>query len=435
MVLLTFTVPQADDFCYAASAHALGLVDGVAWFYEHWSGRLTASVLIMLPTELAGSDMGAAYRLVLGGIMAGLVGTCFVAVRQIWPDLRGAAWVAAGAGFAFTLIANQRAPRDLLYWLSASATYTLPLMAVILFAAVCYRSLRSGQASGAGTALWLFPIVWVGGMGAEPAGPLLAGIGVLTLVAHGFLGTRPGWPVWGVIAVAALATLLVAAAPGNEVRLAQADGRSVVEALLFGPVHFIAYLGLRVDSYGFLAWLVIVAVSAARAPVIPERALKIRLAWAVSGFLLGGTGVFILGVYGIGETVPPRAMNLVSGLGAILLTAAAVDVGAAYGSAVARRFPQISARAALTAAVVVLALSLQMVRAILDLSGPAQAYAATSEQWLAQFLDGAGTSVELEDLPNRPYHLFYESPAPEDSWVNRCIEDMYGVADVRRVVP
>ena len=388
----------------------------------------------MLPVGIGGADMGQAYRLVISGIMVALVGSCFVAVRQIWPGLRGAEWVAASAGFTFTLIANQRSPRDVLYWLSASATYTLPLIAVILSAAVFYRTLRLGRPAGVRTAVWLLPVVIVGGLGVEPAGPLLAGIGVLTLIAHGLQGTRPGWPLCAVVVVAVLATLLVAAAPGNSVRLSEGGGESTVSALLFGPVHFIAYLALRVDSYGFLAWLVIVSILSARTPAIPDRALKIRLAWAGGGFLLGGVGVFILGVYGLGETLPPRAMNLVSGLGAIMLTAAAVDFGAGYGPAVARRLPQISTRIALCSAVMVLALSLQMVRAVIDLSGPAQAYFSMSEQWMEQLMNSNGNVVELVDLPSRPYHLFQEAPALNDSWINRCLEDLYGASDVRRIL-
>ena len=351
-LLTSHAVPQADDFVYGAITRSEGLLGGVRQIYQDWSGRFFSNFLIMLPTAIA--DTTGADR-VLVGQMAGFVvfgllaALAFGTVRLLVPS--APLWCIGPASllFLYVLLSNARSVRDTLLWVPGIATYAVAgILGAGLY--VWLHSLAARSRPIPPEALiWLCPLMAVTAGANEFTGPALVIIVAASFGLRAGLAGRPRQP-WthAALALSALIGLaIVLAAPGNETRVAhQSAGGDPLETLIWGPIYFLNYLALRVDSPGLVGWLLVVALIVRRHDRRQESqpAGAPLLVWVpLAVFAAYGLLAFSAGVFGFGSLLPGRAQNQVHLTGMVLASVAVAEAVRVHGPALSdwrkRRLP------------------------------------------------------------------------------------------------
>lgn len=449
-LLIFHAVPQADDFVYGALVRQDGLWGGLSHIYAHWSGRVFSNALIMLPTAMSdatGIDRVLAGQ-IFGAVMLSLLAAlAYGALRSLarphgfWPP---EIWQTALGSllFLYVLLSNARSVRDTLLWVPGLATYAVPaIVGASLYVWLHDRAAR-GQQLPQTSLLWLCPILALTATANEFTGPALI---VIIAASYGIrlgLGAAQHQPrLHAAFALATLAGLaVVLAAPGNETRLAeQTAGGDPVETLVWGPIYFLNYLALRVDSPGLIGWLLLVALaSRSREPESPGSAPSASpiLVWTpLAVFLAIGVLAFSAGVYGFGSLLPGRAQNQVHLIGMVLATLAVAEAMRVYGPALSawrrRRAPSLDQRRLIALAIILIALSPQTSRAVYTLATGAAAFEAENRARLAALAHSADAAVQLPRWQHRPLLLVQEDLTPNPNhWINRGIADYFGLASV-----
>lgn len=446
-VLLIFqAVPQADDFFYGALALEHGLFGGIGEMYGRWSGRFLISFLIMLPTILADETGAMLIDLArIGGLLifGAISALAFYTARLLIPKAAGWPTGLAGLLFLYVVLANARSVRDTLYWVPGFAPYALPAVIGAALYAWLHAAAAEERRLAPGHLLWLCPLLAVTAGANEFTGPALVTIIAASIVLRAGLGGRPLQPlVHTALALPALAgTAIVLAAPGNDVRVAQqSTGGDPLETLVWGPIYFLNYLALRIDSPGLAGWLLLVALAVRGAERRAETPSPVRplLVWIpLTVFVVYGLLAFGAGVYGLGSLLPGRAQNQVHLTFMVLASLAAAEAARSYGPALSAwlkaRAPRLDRRRLALIAVVLIALSPQSWRAAYDLaSGEAAGFAAENRTRLAKLEESpARKKFLLPPWQHHPALLVQEDMAPDPlHWINLSIADYYGHAAV-----
>lgn len=212
--------PSMDDWSYGAAGRQ-GWWNAQQSMYLGWSGRIGATALISGWGQLGSPWFAAAvaYRCVIAGLFAALA-------YAIW-DISGALvdpgesqrrrWVALAIGAGW--LAAMPNPNEGLYWLAGAATYSAGTSLGIIAIACVLHARRMPE--GAGHWRWRTAVI---AAGAAPlfsevvAVLVVASLGVLVLA----IPARHRWRILAPIAAATLALVIVALAPGNDVRAAEA---------------------------------------------------------------------------------------------------------------------------------------------------------------------------------------------------------------------
>ena len=132
-----FSRYMADDFCTAAVARTLGLVQAEAYWYLGWSGRY-AYVLLVDIASLIGPGVVPVLPAVL--IVSWLAALAW-SLAQLRPWVRitaPAAMLLATVLVSATISAIPNLPQSL-YWRNSSLTYTAPLVLGSLLAGIALR--------------------------------------------------------------------------------------------------------------------------------------------------------------------------------------------------------------------------------------------------------------------------------------------------------
>jgi hypothetical protein len=441
--LLTLSaVPQADDFCYAIAAQAHGLWDGTLEFYGNWTGRFFSSLLIMLPSAMAGPD-GAALTAAVQGVslvmLLAVFGLALWTMRLLFPRWPWGLALLAAFVFLAAILGNIRSARDLLYWVSGHATYAIPaILSAGLYVwlhveAAARRRLSPPWLAG------LCPLVLLVSGANEFTGPGLALIAAAGMALRSRLGARPQPGFHGALILAACAGFaLVLAAPGNHARLEVAAGGDILETIVWAPIYFLNFAALRIDMPGFFGWLILVWLAAGLyqrrygrpgdgAPGLVFIPLAVLLAYGLTAFAAG--------VFGIGSILPARAQNQVLLTAMVLGTVAVAEAARLYGASLEawlrRRLPALTPGRLAAAGLLLLALSPQALQAWYTALVQAPVFEAEARGHLQQLAAAPRERVELEPLSAKPELLVQEwIQADPDHWVNRCVADYFGHGQV-----
>jgi hypothetical protein len=241
----TLTRFHGDDFCMAADAGQLGLGNMLAKWYASWTGRYS----FILGTGALGLGGPGLAGLLPGVVMAGwLVLLAWAAL----PLLRKAnfshpGWLASG-GAALALLTLFSSTPNLfqsLLWQDGMVNYTLPLVGLTALAGTVARAWTAvgstRLAAGAAFGLALVSGGFTESFAAMQAvlfGLLLAGLLLMDRATR-----RRMLPVAGAALLgAALAMILVAAAPGNQIRQAAVGERPGVARIVTFSARNAAYI-------------------------------------------------------------------------------------------------------------------------------------------------------------------------------------------------
>lgn len=442
VALAFFAAPQLDDFCFGSLWAAKGFEGGVAHYYATLTGRVTAIALMLLTFELQRGlelDIFAMYQLTSIALMTLFVWLAIWTARRLWPSMRGWPGLFGGLALAFAMIAGARSVRDLLYWHSASLTYSVSSIVTMLVFVSLYTGAARRTAPSWAWGAFLTGSTFLAALGNEFTGAMIVIVTLGSLVVrlrHRDMPTASALH-GALIAAAVIGFIILALAPGNALRLAMFGHRPDLLASLFhGPVRFIAYLGLRVDNYGVIGWLVLAALHTRvhdRAAAPGPTPVAILVWSAVAVFVLCGIAAFTAGYYGMQSALPARSQNQVYLVGFVALTFASVEGSRLYGDRVAiwiqQRTPWLTAGRAVAGALALMAVSLGVLRGAHALVFDAAEFRAAVEARVATLEAApAGSVVAVPAIEPRPKILFVaDIDADPKHWANQCLATFYGV--------
>ena len=448
VTLALYVVPQADDLCYANYWRKYGLFDGVANIYQTLSGRFVTSTIIMLPNALE-TNTGLDWLFVHSAISIIII--ALYAAFSLWligrflPLVPSGIRISISVVFLFSLLANARSVRDLLYWLSQTANYAIAGLVFLTIFIVLHHSMISRRPVGGPTVALLLPGVFLAGGTHELAGGLLL---IAIVTSASVRRATPGVPVQPLahllLAVAAVAAFaIVYLAPGNAARAsAYPNHGDLIGSFLWGLLLLIEFVFRRMTYPGTLGWLLLVFLLSQvyGRQVGPRLRLTPLLTWYPIGlFLAAGFFVFAAGYYGQGSPIPARAQNLVYLVGFITFTAVVFAAGRSHGGSVRRwvrrRYPAVTFRRAVLAGVVLLVGSPGLYHAMAALDGAATL--RTDMRARVDLLAAAEPDrhVTVPALAAPSLLLIEDMREDPEFWINRCYADLFDVAAVSASAP
>ena len=143
VALSLFVAPQTDDFCYGAMLVRRGL-PGVWQHYMTWGGRLAADLLIPLPSIIAhvfGADLFRVYSCFALAFVLGLGALAYWLIGKLLPGLANPTRLFFAVALFAVMIANAPMTRQMVFWMPAAFTYTLPAFVMLALFVVLYRGL------------------------------------------------------------------------------------------------------------------------------------------------------------------------------------------------------------------------------------------------------------------------------------------------------
>lgn len=440
-VLSYYAMPAVDDFCYGAKARHLGYLDSVMWFYNNWIGRIPATALINLPSALVtslGVSLITAYQAMALCLIGLIVWFGVWAAQQFLPFMKGAKWV--GLVFAATLIANTRSIADLLYWLPASASYTVPaLLSGVVFLAL----IKNASAGDIMSPLKKFLLILLAFL-ASGFNEFTFGFLVLFVLGSQYMRWRLHqnfddlWFGIGMLIATILGVMIVALAPGNEVRMSVTGGGDVFGSLLWGPIHFLNYVGLRIDTYGVLGWLLLLSILTlvhdGYKPSSEQDGHSVEIWLPMVLWVLAAVFMFTAGHYGIVRLLPARVQNEIQFLGAIALSMSVQAAVRHYADEinifVKRHNGWLSLRSGIVLSAVLLAISLGNIKGLLTLANGLSDFRA---EYMAQFELFSTTqdrSVSVRPLKAQPTALIGSVLYPGFTNYDQCVESYFGLEEI-----
>ncbi len=434
-----FAMPSADDYCYAATLKEHGPWSAMATWYESWTGRYTATAAISLAILL--TDLRTAYWIVPVIGLACLASGLYLLLRAIGSKSGGRTENLRATSLALAVfLALTPVPNETLYWMSGTFSYLLANGALLGLLALLIGASRGGRL------LWYHaPLA---------AGMALAVVGLnetslsLTLfclaigLAHDGWRRNPARRLWLVALLAAAAgALIVAAAPGNGVRIASfPHARELARTALQTPAHAAkAWADFLTSPTPWLAALVGARWAGRHrlAALLPATSSAVGHWLAIGAFCLLTLACLLPAEWAMGTSPPPRAYAVIVlvCLGGWFMAAVPLLLD---GVRRIRLLPD-SPRWLLPLAKVGLATSLVLVgnvpTVIGDLTGgDAWAFAAQRDdrrQCLERAARHGASTVQVGAMRRVPASLaaLELSPRP-DAWQNRCVGRFFGVQQV-----
>lgn len=439
--LARYAHPGADDYCYAAKARGLSLAAWSAEEYANWNGRYASNLLMARGPLSWSDDFLPAYRLMPVLLLAITFLGAWAFVRSCTGDaLRR--WQQAAAALLFLGLFVHGMP-DLaegFYWYTGAMTYQLANALSLVYLA-CLSAARRSVAWLAASALLLLAIA---GMN-EVHMLLLIGFQA-ALLGWVYSRTRRLEPSLVLLFLLAVACgLVVAAAPGNAVRLSY-----------HANTHALGYsLGASLLQTGrfVVIWMLsplLLALSVLYVPV--HRQLRARLPLFATGSKVSPVLSAVLLVLVVFACVFPaywntgvlgqyRTLNVARFFFLLLWF---VNLSVWLEHPWDRRLSSLRLSPGLVAALLLVALadanlSRNGRRAWTDLlEGRAARYDAALLAREARLREAApDENVVLTPLKDTPYTLFtLEERRPDQRWMTGCTARYFGVEKDRvRVAP
>lgn len=132
--------PSADDYNFFVKTDTLGYIGAQINWYTTWTGRYFSSAIISLPIFLKSSNF-TVYKLVPIFLIAGYLYSFHLLIKTLLKDISSKNSAIISAFFLTLIFAQSPSIAEAFYFLSASITYTLPNILLLLFLAVLVKAL------------------------------------------------------------------------------------------------------------------------------------------------------------------------------------------------------------------------------------------------------------------------------------------------------
>lgn len=304
-LLCFYAHPSADDWYMAAAGRDLGVIGASVKWYQEMTGRIVQQGI----TSLHPIRLGVwACHLWCLGYLIGLGAGLHSLISRRLPELDRARRAGFIALALMLYLWVMRSPSQGLYWINGGNTYLLAgILQLHLFARLGPADLRLGTAA---------PVILLA-LAAAWCSELAMGLQFLSLILlgvwHWLEHRQPHRLVIAALIATTLAVAVIFLSPGNDWRAGEyhgaAQGRLIPSLILGGKLaisHLVAWLTF---APFFLLFLLLLAGW----PVLAEK--NPRRAWlllALALVMIVGTtwGGFFIGAWSMGQSIPPRAVNL-----------------------------------------------------------------------------------------------------------------------------
>ena len=403
-----------DDFCTASILRDKGFFGMMRYHRIAWSGRYSYYPLKAIPESIG--PVTARY---MPGIMLALFSAAaFWTFRRVLN--RRFSLLATLTGLVIAYAAIDATPEALaiggpLIWETGTITYMLPLILYTLWAGLFFGETPS-RARWAGSAVLMFV---AGGLSETSLAAQCAMTGALTVLTLLRRSREAGKIAAAGFAASLLALVIVASAPGNEVRARRLPPRApFVTAAANSARMAYDYIGSVAFSDGKALLLVLLCgtVIGAALPRVNASAAAVAALSAAAGYAV----TFLPSAWMLSMGPPPRALHVTN----FFLMGMLVPLAALAGA----RKP----RAVLLAAPVVLVLAifvpLASARFVASTVPKAKADAAELERIRGIMVANPGGRVTIHSPWAIAERVLVAEP---EFWTNRCMAEFYGVRSIR----
>jgi hypothetical protein len=315
--LTSYGIPESDDFCLSSLYQENGFVGAIVHFYYALSGRVAPLFLIQLPAAIhraTGIDFLTSYAAMLAALMLLLFAGMLYFSARLSTGSSAARTVFLAAGLSAVMLSEMPSLRELLYWLPGVTCYTIPGIILVIVLNELVRSAETGDRLTPTMTGFLAAGCFIASLCNEFTPVSLVALVLGSLVFRAFNRMPLQAPEHAVIAGAALlGFLIVIAAPGNTVRMAQfpAAGllfHSLAEAFRYAFSNLMKLMARPVVP----AWLIVVTLYVATEPA-PAAASAARRRWLAAAVLLfclgSGYLAYFAHEYSTGLRLSERAQN------------------------------------------------------------------------------------------------------------------------------
>jgi hypothetical protein len=452
--LLFFATPQTDDFCIGSGVSSFGTYEILYDYYTTWAGRLFSKFIMILPNRISNAteiDLFLLYRLELIVILGGLI-------ASVAPWFIGEHAIIGGRGgivllplFLLAIIGASVRVREMLYWLPGSVTYVAPGAAVLFVIFVLYRPIveagmywrpvQDRERSRQTLAWWLaVGAALLAALSNEFTGPGIIALAILSMITRQYLGlSRELAGHLALVLAATLGLMVIALAPGNDLRLMVHDGSGRYwTSIAWGVVESLEFLVSRPLLPAALAWFVALiwcANGLAIEPPTPEQ----RRRATVAGLSLFACGLaftyvaFAIGHFGRGTDLPKRAENQILFVTLTTLSLAVNLLVPVYRPAVralAERLPRLIRTKAVPIVLVLVLVNPASWQALHLLAFHASTYDLENRERIAMLTAASGPSATVPPLsiPHRSLLFGADLRAGEPHlWPNSCVAKYFGL--------
>lgn len=335
LVLSYYCVPVADDFLYAAKSRDLGILGAVQMWYLQFTGRYTSSIIMsLLPIRGLNFAIAQVFPVML---IIGLIGGLYYCIHafRFFSRLQAALLTAVIFGVYISTLVS---PGEVVYWLSGSVTYMLPIVIMLFLWGYIVRLYSSGCSVNAVNLL-------VASFGCI----LLSGSNEIIIFYHGFLSLafllftlRISSPyrklsavIFSVTTVCSLFSLL---APGNSERHNFMAGVSHATPTMQHSIEFtsnvmITWLYLRTKRFAFIFLLLAVPaiLLISKQPFDKRLRLKLHPVWPALLFFAGYLFAYLPVTISLTEYYPDRTLDCIYFTYIIFSTVTLAYTGVYYG--------------------------------------------------------------------------------------------------------
>ncbi len=335
LVLSHYCVPVADDFLYAAMSRDSGVFGAVKMWYFEFTGRYTSSFIMSL-LPIRGLNFAIAQffpAMLLLGLIVGLY-YCIHAFK-FFSRLQAILLTAVIFGVYISTLVS---PGEVIYWLSGSITYMLPVVVMLFLWGYVVRVFSSGQQVSA-INLALSSIGCI----------MLSGSNEIIIFYHGFLSLlflifalrivspyrKLAATVFTVTTVCSLISLL---APGNSERHNFMEGVKKASPTMLHSIEFtsnviITWLYLRTKRFAFIFMLLAVPAILLinQQPFNKRLRLKLHPAWLALIFFAGYLFAYLPVTISLTEYYPDRTLDCIYFTFLVFITVTLAYTGVYYG--------------------------------------------------------------------------------------------------------
>jgi hypothetical protein len=335
LVLSYHCVPVADDFLYAAKSRDLGIFGAVKMWYLEFTGRYTSSIIMsLLPIRSINFAIAQIFPAML---IVGLIGGLYYCIHafRFFSRLQAVLLTAVIFGVYISTLVS---PGEVIYWLSGSVTYMLPVVIMLFLWGYIVRVYSSGRSVNT-----INLIIVAFGCS------LLSGSNEIIIFYHGFLSLlfwvftlRIASPyrkfstiVFAVTTVCSLFSLL---APGNSERHSYMAGvshaaPSVLHSIEFSSNVIVTWLYLRSKRFAFMFLLLAVPAILIISKQPFDRRLKLKLhpVWPALIFFAGYLFAYLPVTISLTEYYPDRTLDTIYFTYLIFSTVTLAYAGVYYG--------------------------------------------------------------------------------------------------------
>lgn len=315
LVLSLYNVPITDDFLYAAESRDLGAWGAMQMWYNAFTGRYTSSMIMsLLPFHHFNFICAQIVPLIL---IINLIISLYYCIHAFKFFSRLQALLLCAVIFSVYL-STMVSPAEVIFWLSGSITYTLPIIILLYLWGYIIRVYSSNGKTSATHYWWIL-------LGCS----LLSGTNEVIIFYHGFLAfwflvytwyvrsryNKLALVIFSVTTVCSLFSLL---APGNSGRheYMVSNGHAsptLLHSLIFTLNAISIWLYLRTKRFAFM--VLILAVPAilliSKQPFDKRSYLKLHPLWLIAIFFAGNLFAYLPVTISLTEYFPDRTLDCI----------------------------------------------------------------------------------------------------------------------------